>query len=188
MATVGRGMVRVERFAGPPIGPPPFFERNPQYLADGVVLAEGGQVVLGDGEAVIDRDGTVLTGSTVSRDRVTVILTSVGEFQLLPGGLLLTPYGELLDLQALRSDPSTGGATSMPTVPTTPPSADGRARPDHPRRLSTVQRHPFDPVSAALGVLAVLAGLLVTLGEAADARHQRPVVARRRRGDRRPRR
>ena len=121
VATVGRGMVRVERFAGPPIGPPPFFERNPQYLADGVVLAEGGQVVLGDGEAVIDRDGTVLTGSTVSRDRVTVILTSVGEFQLLPGGLLLTPYGELLDLQALRSDPSTGGATSMPTVPTTPP-------------------------------------------------------------------
>jgi hypothetical protein len=31
-----------------------------------------------------------------------------------------------------------------------------------------VRRHPFDPVSAALGVLAVVAGLLVMLGEAAD--------------------
>jgi hypothetical protein len=121
VATVGRGTVRVERFAGPPIGPPPFFDRSPQYLADGVVLADGGQVVLGDGEAVIDRDGTVLTGSTVSRDRVTVILTSVGEFQLLPGGLLLTPSGELIDLHALRGDTATDGATTMPAVPTTPP-------------------------------------------------------------------
>ena len=132
MATVGRGMVRVERFDGPPIGPPPFFERNPQYLADGVVLAAGGQVVLGDGEAVIDRDGTVLTGSTVSRDRVTVILTSVGEFQLLPGGLLLTPYGELLDLQALRGDASTDGATTVPALPTTPPSPTAEPVPTIP--------------------------------------------------------
>ena len=31
-----------------------------------------------------------------------------------------------------------------------------------------MQRHPFDPVSALLGVLAVVAGLLVALGEAAD--------------------
>lgn len=31
-----------------------------------------------------------------------------------------------------------------------------------------MDRHPFDPVSAVLGILAVLAGLLVVLGEAAD--------------------
>ena len=29
-------------------------------------------------------------------------------------------------------------------------------------------RHPFDPVSAVLGVLAIVAGLLVAVGEAAD--------------------
>jgi hypothetical protein len=31
-----------------------------------------------------------------------------------------------------------------------------------------VRRHPFDPISAALGILAVTAGLLVALGEVAD--------------------
>jgi hypothetical protein len=31
-----------------------------------------------------------------------------------------------------------------------------------------VHRHPFDPVSAVLGILAVAAGLLVTLGEPTD--------------------
>ena len=31
-----------------------------------------------------------------------------------------------------------------------------------------MQRHPFDPVSAALGILAIAAGLLVALGEAVD--------------------
>jgi len=30
-----------------------------------------------------------------------------------------------------------------------------------------MRRHPFDPVSAALGVLALAAGLLVLLGDAA---------------------
>ena len=69
------------------------------YVADGVALAAGGQFVLADGEAVIDADDTVLSGSTEVRDRVTVITTSYGEFQLLPGGLLLTPSGELLDLR-----------------------------------------------------------------------------------------
>jgi hypothetical protein len=29
-------------------------------------------------------------------------------------------------------------------------------------------RHPFDPVSAVLGILTILGGLLVVLGEAAD--------------------
>jgi len=31
-----------------------------------------------------------------------------------------------------------------------------------------MQRHPFDPVAAALGILAIAAGLLVALGEAVD--------------------
>ena len=94
-------------------------------------------------------------------------MTSIGEFQLLPGGLLLTPYGDLLDLAALRGDAATEGATDR-ARPTDDPARADVCRPDPPRRLSTVQRHPFDPVSAALGVLAVLAGLLVALGDAAD--------------------
>ena len=31
-----------------------------------------------------------------------------------------------------------------------------------------MSRHPFDPVSAALGIFALVAGLFVMLGEAAD--------------------
>ena len=132
------------------------------YVADGVALAAGGQLVLADGEAVIDADDTVLSGSTDVRDRVTVITTSYGEFQLLPGGLLLTPFGELLDLRAVRGD-----VVGRHAAPGTTTADDPADRHDRARRL-TVHRHPFDPVAAALGILAIVAGLLVALGEAVD--------------------
>ena len=50
---------------------------------------------------MIELDDTVLTGSTEQRDRVTVIPTSLGDFRLLPGGLLLTPFGVVLELPTL---------------------------------------------------------------------------------------
>ena len=40
-----------------------------------------------------------------------MITTSLGDFKLLPGDLLLTPVGELLDLAALRA--------TVPVPPTT---------------------------------------------------------------------
>jgi hypothetical protein len=34
--------------------------------------------------------------------------------------------------------------------------------------MISMRRHPFDPVSAALGIVAVTAGLLALFGDAAD--------------------
>ena len=113
MAHVGRGSIDVDQWERvprlppvPPVEPlppvPPVTVVGQAYVTDGVALAAGRRFVLADGEAVIDADDTVLSGSTEVRDRVTVIITSYGEFQLLPGGLLLTPSGELLDLRAVR--------------------------------------------------------------------------------------
>ena len=45
----------------------------------------------------------------------------MGDFQLLPDGLLLTPYGELLDLAALRGDlPVEAPEVTAPPVTTIP--------------------------------------------------------------------
>jgi len=102
--------------------PVPAFDRaGPRSVADGVVVTRGGQVVLAGGEAVIDRDDTVLTGTSVIDDRVTVITTSYGDFRLLPTGLLLTPDGTLVDLHEMRGDlapagPDTGTATTDTTA------------------------------------------------------------------------
>jgi phage shock protein PspC (stress-responsive transcriptional regulator) len=138
LARVGRGNVDVDDWTRAPFeGVQPPFETGAQrYLADGVMLTPGGQFVLAEGEAVLGGDGTVLTGSAEVRDRVTVIATSYGEFQVLPGGLLLTPMGELVDLHAVSGElaapvttqpapPATTGdrppAEVAPTVPVTPP-------------------------------------------------------------------
>ena len=79
----------------------PTRSRSERIVAEGVVLSRGGLVVLADGEAVIDLDGNVLTGSTERRGGIVVIPTSLGEFQLLPDDLLLTPFGDVLELPAL---------------------------------------------------------------------------------------
>ena len=109
LARVGRGEITVdsrERVV-PPIPPDPPDAPDPPVLggerivAEGVVLSRGGLVVLADGEAVIDLDGNVLTGSTERRGGIVVIPTSLGEFQLLPDDLLLTPFGDVLELPAL---------------------------------------------------------------------------------------
>lgn len=137
-ARVGRGNIYVSDWTRTPFEDyrPPVEPGAQRYVADGVMLTPGGQFVLADGEAVLDSNGAVLAGSTEVRGPVTVINTSYGEFQLLPGGLLLTPSGELVDLPAIRGDqapvvtaPTAPPATTSdrppaeiaPTVPPTPP-------------------------------------------------------------------
>jgi phage shock protein PspC (stress-responsive transcriptional regulator) len=141
VARVGRGDVYVGGWTGMPAIAPrvDLPGAAQQHVAEGVALTTGGRFVLGTGEAVIDADDTVLTGAATVQDRVTLIATAYGEFQLLPGGLLLTPYGELLDLHALRGDLAAtgeagtdraapdpaGSAPSVPTAPTVPMSTPG---------------------------------------------------------------
>lgn len=121
VATVGRGDVQVERVDRQQFEPTPVVDDRGEYVAEGVLLSPGGQFVLANGEAVIGTDDTVLTGSTEPQDRVTVIVTSFGPFQLLPGGLLLTPDGELLDLRLLRGDAP--GALEVPDASPAPPTS-----------------------------------------------------------------
>jgi phage shock protein PspC (stress-responsive transcriptional regulator) len=82
-------------------------------VADGVAIATDGSIALADGEALVDNTGRVVVGDAHREGNVTVITTSTGDFKLLPGDLLLTPFGELLDLTDLRATlaipPTTGG-------------------------------------------------------------------------------
>jgi phage shock protein PspC (stress-responsive transcriptional regulator) len=118
-ARVGYGDIDVDhRSAGgfplvPPVvalpQPPAATRRD---IADGVAMTRDGSVALAGGEALVDADGRVTVGESHREGNVTVITTSLGDFELLPGDLLLTPVGELLDLAALRDTapiPSTTG-------------------------------------------------------------------------------
>ena len=80
-------------------------------LADGVAMTRDGSIALAGGEALVDPTGRVVVGESHREGNVTVITTSNGDFKLLPGDLLLTPIGELLDLAAARA--------SVPVPPTT---------------------------------------------------------------------
>jgi phage shock protein PspC (stress-responsive transcriptional regulator) len=139
-ARVGRGDISIQY--APRDRPPPDLPDVPelselrqqgQFLTEGVQLGPSGQFVLAEGEAVIGADNRVLVGSTQEEpEGVIVIDTSFGAFRLLPGNLLLTPFGEILDLDALRGSTAptettapAGGTvpvTTVPTQPTTPGS------------------------------------------------------------------
>ncbi|HEY3483861.1 MAG TPA: hypothetical protein VGK49_00700, partial [Ilumatobacteraceae bacterium] len=136
-ARVGRGDVeirtyelRVGEIVLPDVPLPPFETSSIRPVADFVGITDDGWFILADGNAVIDADDTVLVGDTYEEQRgVTVIPTNVGDFRLLPGGLLLTPSGQVLDLHAIRDSvgvmPSTTTAapdptSSVPTSTTTP--------------------------------------------------------------------
>jgi phage shock protein PspC (stress-responsive transcriptional regulator) len=135
-AVVGRGDVEIDHVVDVV---PPFRPRLPELqslgseVAEGVVIADRGVVVLAGGEAVIGADDRVLSGSTEIRDRAVVIFTSEGEYELLDGGLLLTPFGELLDLPALR-------AFDQGAVPDTAPLPTEPAEPVEPTE-------PADPAT-----------------------------------------
>ncbi len=143
-AWVGRGDVNIDTYVlavppAPVIEPSlPALEAPLVIVSDGVAATADGWIVLADGSAVIGPDDSLAVGEQFTReDGVRVIPTSYGEFQLLPRSLLITPFGQVLDLQAIRvelaaaapattvaAEPVTSTtvvptASTVPTVPTT---------------------------------------------------------------------
>ena len=131
-------------------------------IADGVAGTADGWIVLLGGEAVIDPDDRVVVGPSTRVDSaVTAISTSYGEYRLLPRSILLGPTGEVLDLRAVRlALAQAGPATAKPArPPPTPPT----------RREADMPRHRFDPLSFALGLLAIGVAIAVIGGGVLDA-------------------
>ena len=139
-AWVGRGDVNIgiydldERARAvpfPELVPDPAFPQLAVPLtqvSDGVAATADGWFILAEGSAVIGPDNALVVGEQFPReDGVLMISTPYGEFQLLPRSLLITPFGEVLDLQAIRAElaatapPATTVAPSTtPDLPTTP--------------------------------------------------------------------
>jgi len=114
-------------------------------ISDGVAATADGWFILAEGSAVIGPDDVVVVGEQFSRDGVIVIPTPYGEFQLLPRSLLITPFGQVIDLQSIRdelapaapaptvattvAEPNTtlvaSASTTSPTLPTTPTTIGG---------------------------------------------------------------
>ena len=94
-------------------------------VSEGVAATADGWIILAEGSAVIGPDDVVVVGEPLSRNGVIVIPTPYGEFQLLPRSLLITPFGEVLDLQAIRAElaataPAKTPATTVATAPAEP--------------------------------------------------------------------
>jgi hypothetical protein len=95
-----------------------------ELVVDGVAATTDGWLVLADGEALLDPDDQVLAATSFVEGSALVIPTSVGEFRLLPRRILLTPTGEIVDLDAIRD--RLEGTSPEPPVPTTiTPSSSG---------------------------------------------------------------
>jgi hypothetical protein len=156
-AWIGRGDVNIDTYmfdVVPPLPTPPALPRPPALdatlavVSEAVAVSPDGWFVLGDGSAVIGPDDALVVGEQFTReDGVRVISTQYGEFQLLPRSLLITPFGQVLDLQAIRAelaaaapsttvaadtvdtadtaDSTTTVAPSQPTVPAVPPGSVG---------------------------------------------------------------
>lgn len=129
-AWVGRGDVNIDTYVldAPPVVPvpepiPPQLDAPLAPISDGVAATPDGWFVLADGSAVIGPDDVLIVGESIPRgDGVTVILTTYGEFQLLPRSLLITPSGEVLDLQAIRGELASTAPTTVATVLAVPTS------------------------------------------------------------------
>jgi len=126
-------------------------------VAEYVSATSDGWFVLVNGEAVIDDHNEVVVGDAYPPDQYTddsssdgsvsvpgdatssslTIPTSVGDFRLLPRGLLVTPSQSVLDLVALRQKLTTTGkaeqaippATPIVTVPPVPPQNPAQTLP-----------------------------------------------------------
>jgi phage shock protein PspC (stress-responsive transcriptional regulator) len=133
-AWVGRGDVDIDTYdlaelAGevPPEVPTlggtlPQFDSPLAFVGDGIGATADGWFVLADGAAVIGPDDVLVVGEEFPReDGVRVITTPYGEFQLLPRSLLITPFGQVLDLQAIRAEL----AETAPATTVAPAVADG---------------------------------------------------------------
>jgi phage shock protein PspC (stress-responsive transcriptional regulator) len=114
-AWIGRGDVNIDTyiFDGPPGLPAvqvveptlPALDAPLVVVSEAVAATPSGWFVLGDGSAVIGPDDVLIVGEQFTRaDGVRVISTQYGEFQLLPRSLLITPFGQVLDLQAIRAE------------------------------------------------------------------------------------
>jgi hypothetical protein len=113
-AWVGRGDVNIDQYAldGPPAAPVLELEPIlPQLdvpltpVSEAVVATADGWFVLAEGAAVIGPDDVLVVGEQFTReDGVALISSPFGEFQLLPRGLLITPFGQVLDLHAIRQE------------------------------------------------------------------------------------
>ena len=150
-ARVGRGAIELERYRRlraselPEPPEPPELPELPEDrtiddvgpvtpVADFVAATADGWLVLADGSAVIDASDRVVLGQSFRRgDGVVAIPTPVGEFQLLPRSLLITPDGEILDLRAIRAElapaPTTAPETTAPPGPTTAPDGSASTTP-----------------------------------------------------------
>lgn len=74
-------------------------------VADGVSMTGDGWFVLAEGEVVLDDQNRVVIGDPFDGgDGTDHLVTSYGEFTVLPRGLLITPYEQVLDLEAIRAD------------------------------------------------------------------------------------
>jgi phage shock protein PspC (stress-responsive transcriptional regulator) len=138
-AWVGLGDVDVTVFdVGDPDGPRPMPPTGPPDLPgallpeasgalvpirDGIQMTTDGWVVLGAGEAVISPDDVVTSSAPdvlyPEADGTDTIYTGWGSFRLLPRSLLLTPDGQVLDLQALRAGVTEAAAPTTPDVSAT---------------------------------------------------------------------
>ncbi|MGB8858100.1 MAG: PspC domain-containing protein [Ilumatobacteraceae bacterium] len=83
-----------------------------------VAVTADGRFVLANGEAVIDENDRVIAGEELPQSNdISSITTSFGEFRLLSDGLLITPLGEIVDLQAVRATLSSATTFSPETEP-----------------------------------------------------------------------
>ncbi len=126
-ARVGRGDVNVDSYVPAEVLQPvpvldatlPQLDAPLDFVSDGVAATADGWFVLADGAAVIGPDDVVVVGEQFAHeDGVSVITTPYGEFQLLPRSLLITPFGQVLDLQAIRAElAATTPATTITSIP-----------------------------------------------------------------------
>ncbi|HWM18983.1 MAG TPA: PspC domain-containing protein [Ilumatobacteraceae bacterium] len=112
-------------------------------VSDGVAATTDGWFVLGEGSAVIGPDDTIVVGEQFTReDGVRVIPTVYGEFQLLPRSLLITPFGQVLDLQSIRAELAA-------QAPSTTVAADSTDSTDSTTVVTPATTVPTDPTSVA---------------------------------------
>ncbi len=88
-----------------------------RQVAEGVQVTNDGWFVLGDGEVVIDDHDEVVHGEGIEEgEGVTLFYSYLGDFRLLPRGLLMTPWNEVIDLQTIRAEVADGEKPSTTTI------------------------------------------------------------------------
>lgn len=105
-------------------------------VRDGIAMTGDGWIVLGNGEALISPTDEVTTSAgglyppevsagdpQMPLDPGTSIDTGWGQYRLLPRSLLVTPDGQVIDLQGLRAEVADAVATTGRGEPDGPPAS-----------------------------------------------------------------